>query len=79
MRRVGKINFYCTARFMGLIMNHPISIILVTLPQCASNPCKNGATCALYYDKYYCTCTPGFTGDHCETSMYSFRIALFSL
>nr|CAD7444630.1 unnamed protein product [Timema bartmani] len=34
---------------------------------CDSDPCLNGGTCALIsLDKYTCTCSPGYTGQHCE-------------
>ncbi|XP_078611255.1 fibropellin-1-like [Branchiostoma floridae x Branchiostoma japonicum] len=33
---------------------------------CASNPCQNGATCMAGQNQYTCSCTFGWTGDHCS-------------
>ncbi|MCP3668384.1 MAG: calcium-binding EGF-like domain-containing protein [Gammaproteobacteria bacterium] len=38
------------------------------IDECQSNPCQNGATCNDQIDQYNCTCLPGFTGKHCESS-----------
>ncbi|XP_048577337.1 fibrillin-2 isoform X3 [Nematostella vectensis] len=36
---------------------------------CISRPCQHGATCLAQYPctAYICSCTPGYTGKHCET------------
>ena len=34
---------------------------------CLSNPCLNGATCAVNGNAYTCVCAPGFEGINCET------------
>ena len=42
--------------------------------ECASNPCKNGATCdnpVAEPNKYTCTCAPGWEGTNCDMGKYS--------
>jgi hypothetical protein len=38
----------------------------VDIDECASNPCRNGATCKQSVDNYHCSCLPGFTGKNCQ-------------
>ena len=38
----------------------------IDIGDCASNPCKNGATCDDGINSYTCRCTPGYEGDNCE-------------
>ena len=33
---------------------------------CDSNPCQNHGTCIQDGTKYYCNCTAGYQGQHCE-------------
>merc|ERR1712096_235003 len=47
----------------------------VDVNECASNPCKNGATCSqsttesqVSIDTYQCTCKPGYSNGWCEYS-----------
>ena len=37
---------------------------------CASNPCKNGATCRSNGFGYQCDCVVGFVGNQCETRQF---------
>ena len=39
------------------------------IDECGSSPCDNGGTCTDQIDSYICSCAPGYTGTHCETSM----------
>ncbi|XP_035682436.1 proprotein convertase subtilisin/kexin type 5-like [Branchiostoma floridae] len=39
--------------------------------ECQSNPCQNGGTCENMVDRYSCTCSGYFEGEHCETAVYS--------
>lgn len=34
---------------------------------CDSDPCLNGATCAVFNNTYTCACPAGYTGVMCET------------
>lgn len=35
---------------------------------CASDPCRNGATCVVENTGYRCSCIPGFSGKDCDLS-----------
>ena len=43
------------------------SCLFLDIPECASSPCLNNATCTEMTNGYNCTCDPGWTGVHCET------------
>lgn len=40
---------------------------------CASNPCQNGGTCVngAWEGDYRCNCTQGYTGQQCESEIFS--------
>ena len=38
------------------------------IDECASNPCKNNATCQDLHLDYTCICLPGYTGKNCSQS-----------
>ena len=42
----------------------------VDINECQSAPCLNGGTCNDELDSYTCTCDVGYTGLHCEISMF---------
>ena len=41
---------------------------ILDIDECASDPCMNGATCNDTVNGYTCSCIPGYTGTHCESS-----------
>ena len=41
-------------------------LTVLDLKKCASNHCKNGATCVNQGGSYQCICAPGFIGVTCE-------------
>ena len=43
--------------------------LLVGLSKCASNPCKNGATCVSGAAGFVCSCMRGYTGRRCESML----------
>lgn len=43
---------------------------------CNNVTCKNGGSCVDGIDKYKCSCSAGFSGDHCETGIAGIRIML---
>ena len=46
---------------------------MTDIDECASNPCRNNATCQHGHgeDWYNCTCVDGFNGTDCETGLYT--------
>ncbi len=40
---------------------------ILDINECGSNPCLNGATCKDLENVYNCSCTPGYSGTHCQT------------
>ncbi|KAM7434936.1 hypothetical protein ABFA07_015040 [Porites harrisoni] len=45
---------------------------------CASNPCKNGATCANTVEGFNCTCTKGFQGEICDKVIKPSQVSPYS-
>lgn len=41
----------------------------ISTDPCSNNPCLNGATCTVNGDRYRCSCTPRFTGFHCQAEV----------
>lgn len=42
-------------------------ILLTDIDECSpNNPCVNNGTCSNTRGSYRCSCTLGWTGDHCE-------------
>ena len=41
----------------------------VYIDECASNPCKNSATCVDYVNEFRCFCQPGWTGKTCDVDI----------
>ena len=44
-----------------------IAVSSSDVDECASNPCKNEATCVDAPGSYSCTCAPGYTDGNCST------------
>lgn len=38
------------------------------IDECQPHPCINGGSCIDLVNRYNCTCSAGYTGDHCQTS-----------
>ena len=55
------------------LVRHIIKILSVVLDIdfCNSNPCMDGATCVDHVTSFTCNCPAGYTGDTCETGMFS--------
>ena len=43
-----------------------ICLQLLTVSECLSNPCRNGATCVDQYNGYLCQCSAGWQGPLCD-------------
>ena len=41
----------------------------LSINECASNPCNNGATCLDYVNDFTCFCQPGWTGKTCNVDI----------
>lgn len=48
----------------------------IDINECASSPCKNGATCKDGVNSYTCTCAAGFTGQNCSDSKWAYNFVL---
>ncbi|CAB3977978.1 neurogenic locus notch homolog 1-like [Paramuricea clavata] len=59
MQRMGYSTCSCKLGFTG-------DICETNIDDCASGPCKHGATCVDGIENYNCTCFPGFMGRNCE-------------
>ena len=42
---------------------------IADIPECASDPCLNGATCTDLLNGYRCVCAPGYDGPTCEQGL----------
>ena len=42
-------------------------MLVLDTDECASSPCRNGATCTDAVNSYTCRCVAGYTGKLCET------------
>ena len=54
--------------FFTFIFHYTISF--ADINECASSPCKNGATCKDGRNSFTCTCKPGYTGTTCSVGEY---------
>ena len=45
-------------------------LYIVDANDCAGNPCNNGGVCMDGIATYTCTCSEGFNGSDCETSIF---------
>ena len=43
-----------------------LCVQLLTVSECLSNPCRNGATCVDQYNGFLCQCNPGWQGPLCD-------------
>ncbi|XP_065070368.1 sperm receptor for egg jelly-like [Rhopilema esculentum] len=41
----------------------------IEIDECASDPCRNGATCINGINKFTCICLPGYTGNLCQSDL----------
>jgi len=41
-------------------------VFIVDIDDCAAVVCENGGRCVDAFNVYTCSCTSGFTGQHCE-------------
>ena len=58
---------------------HNILLSFLDINECSSVPCQNGGTCVDQVNGYKCTCSPGYTGSNCQTSMFKYQTAGQSL
>ena len=71
---------YCCCLFVLLmpfncyIMFTDLSFLNLEINPCDAKPCLNGGTCKASDNGYSCQCPDKFTGDNCETCMYSKNI-----
>ena len=50
--------------------NYIYNIYVADVNECASSPCRNGATCTDAVNSYTCLCVACYKGTHCVTSKY---------
>ncbi|KAH3831294.1 hypothetical protein DPMN_104557 [Dreissena polymorpha] len=47
-----------------------IAAMRVDINECATSPCKNGATCNNLFNNYTCTCAAGWQGASCDKGSF---------
>ena len=52
-----------------LEFEHVHLVLSTDIDECASQPCKNNATCTDRVDGYNCICPPSFSGTQCELNV----------
>ena len=55
---------------MPIDNNSLVGTCILDINECASNPCKHGATCNDHINMYNCTCPPGYYGYNCQKGKY---------
>ena len=46
-----------------------LHLLHIDINECGSTPCQHGSTCIEAVNLFSCECTPGYTGDFCETGL----------
>ena len=55
--------------FLLAVANMKYCSYFLDINECASNPCRNGGICKDGVNEYTCTCSAGYKGTTCQTSM----------
>ena len=50
-----------------------LAALFSDIDDCLENPCQNGGQCEDKVNHYVCSCQPGWTGNNCQTSEWSFE------
>ncbi|KAH3831279.1 hypothetical protein DPMN_104541 [Dreissena polymorpha] len=50
-------------------LSQPERFPITDIDECATNPCKNGASCINGQNQYTCTCAAGWQGTNCDHGM----------
>ena len=50
-----------------IFKNYLLLFLVVDEDNCGAVVCNNGGSCVDEVNDYYCDCSPGYTGEHCET------------
>lgn len=61
-----EVQWCLTTRRFNLFLFIPGHQCDINIDDCASSPCKNGATCDDHVSYYSCTCAPGWRGRNCD-------------
>ncbi|KAK7485494.1 hypothetical protein BaRGS_00023304, partial [Batillaria attramentaria] len=66
-------NVTCSSKTNGEeALNKTCSIIVTTVDECASDPCRHNGTCSDTRGSFSCTCAPTFRGKLCQSSIIDY-------
>ena len=68
---------------LNLIGLHAYLFVLLgwfsDINECLRKPCLNGGSCTDQFNKYSCTCMPGYRGFNCQTGQLKYSSGVFCL
>ena len=63
-------NFVLWSPWLIFVMYFVMCDLFPDIDDCLSHPCKHGGTCRDGINSYICRCSPGYTGNKCQTGKH---------